>query len=90
MFAAQIQKPSAVLKQLIIPLPDFQESSPLSFSGIDGSLTWCELLSSCWLCLKKHLFSAGCLSFQISGFCGQTSFGNFLDFVYLESNILAF
>lgn len=55
MFAAQIKKNSTVLKQLIIPLPDFQESSHISFSGIDGSLTWCELLNSCWLYLKKHL-----------------------------------
>lgn len=45
MFAAQIKKKnSTVLKQLIIPLPDFQESSHINFRGIDRSLTWCELL----------------------------------------------
>jgi len=77
MFSAQIKKEkSAVLKQLIIPLHNFQESSHLSFSGIDGSLTWSELLNSC--CVRKNISSLQNVSiFRYQGSVGKSALGVF-------------
>lgn len=55
---------------------------------------WCiaDILWNVTLMLtvfEKYLFSAGYLTFLVSGFCGKSALG-VLDFVYLESEILVF